>query len=210
MHPSPAFRSVDRDAAFALIEANPFATLAVNGNEGPMIALAPMLIAEDGAALHGHLSRANPLWLAVQSHPLAGVAVFQGSNAYVSPNWYASKAVHGRVVPTWNYRAVEIRGGLSLLSDDDMMTGIDGLTNFMEGGQPSPWHVADAPDEYVVQLKSGIFGIRISIDQITAVDKLSQNKSAEDKAGVIAGLSASSRADDRAVAEDMRSQEQNS
>ena len=208
MHTSPTFRQADREAACALIGANPFATLVVNGDDGPVVALAPMVLAEGGAALHGHLARGNPLWGAAENRSVPAVAVFHGANAYVSPGWYASKAEHGRVVPTWNYRAVEARGSLSLLCDAAMMTGVEALTDKMEAGQTSPWRMSDAPADYINRLKGGIVGVRLTIATLTAVDKLSQNKSATDRAGVAAGLSASSRPGDRALAEDMHAQEQ--
>jgi len=207
MHPSPVFKVADRETAHALIAANPFAMLAVNGENGPSVALVPMLLSDDGLALKGHLGKANPLWRAAESGPVSATAVFQGGNSYISPGWYPSKAEHGRVVPTWNYRAVEFRGTLSVLSADEMMTDVKHLTRHMEKGQRAPWRVSDAPDDYVVALQRGIVGFRLSIQTLNAVDKLSQNKSVDDRAGVARALAASPRPGDRALADHIHPQE---
>jgi transcriptional regulator len=42
---------------------------------------------------------------------------FHGAGAYISPCWYASKALHGKVVPTWNYAVVHAHGIPEVLAD---------------------------------------------------------------------------------------------
>ncbi|MEO0713738.1 MAG: FMN-binding negative transcriptional regulator [Pseudomonadota bacterium] len=207
MHPSPAFRNTDLPAARALMAAHPFATLCVNGRDGPMVALAPLVLSEDSAALEGHVARANPFWRSLDGGPADAVALFQGPNAYVSPSWYPSKAEHGRVVPTWNYSAVEVRGRLAALDAEETLAGLNRLTDAMEADRPQPWRVVDAPADYVDRLQRGIVGLRLEIGELIAVDKLSQNKDAADHAGVVAGLSASMRVGDRAIANQMKHQE---
>lgn len=199
MHPALAFRGTDSDAR-AVIDAAPLATIAVNGEAGPVMALAPLVWHEDGCTLLGHVSRANPFWHRAEGGPVQAVAVFRRGDAYVSPSVYPSKAEHGRVVPTWNYVAAEARGQLTLETSPALMRGyIEPLTDQMEDGRAAPWNVDDAPEDYTARLSAGIVGFEIDVTELTCIRKLSQNKSAPDRAGVHAAF----KADDSALAREM-------
>lgn len=190
MHSSPIFRGTDADAR-AVIDAAPLATVAVNGDTGPVVALAPLVWREDGRGLLGHVSRANPFWRCAETGPVEVVAVFVQGDAYVSPSAYPSKADHGRVVPTWNYVAAEVRGQLTLETNPHLMRGyIEPLTNRMEDGRAAPWSVDDAPEDYTARLSAGIVGFEIEVTALTCIRKLSQNKGASDRAGVQAAFEA--------------------
>ncbi|MEL7129095.1 MAG: FMN-binding negative transcriptional regulator [Pseudomonadota bacterium] len=192
MHPSTAFHA-DREDALSFIEAHPFATLAVNGPNGPLSALAPLVLGEKASELIGHVSRHNPFWQIAGVVPVKAIAIFHGGDAYVSASAYASKKDHGRVVPTWNYLAVEVRGTLSIEADPEKVRPyIDALTDRMETVREQPWSVSDAPADYIDRLSGGIVGLRLSLDEITYVRKLSQNKSDADKSGVERDLRRSS------------------
>ena len=205
MHPTSAFRYDDRDKALAFIAAHSFATLAVNGEQGPVTALVPLVIDAKGQTLLGHVARANPFWKAAQRSETKTVAVFQGADAYISPTFYASKKEHGRAVPTWNYLAVEIRGNITFETKaESMMPYITALTDKMESHRELPWQVSDAPDDYIAKLSRGIVGFRLQIDTITYVRKLSQNKSDKDKQGVVAMLENSEKYEERIIALKMK------
>ena len=188
-----------------LVRAHPLAVLAVNGPAGPVIAHIPLAPETDGegriTALVGHVARANPFWQAAEAEGVCA-AVFSGPDAYVSPAFYPSKAEHGRVVPTWNYLRVEVRGRLSLEPDPAAMRPfLDGPTDAMEAERPAPWAVTDAPEPYIAKLSAAVVGLRLAVQSVEGVWKLSQNKAATpDHAGVIAGLSTSPHPSDRAVA----------
>jgi transcriptional regulator len=133
------------------------------------------------------------------------MAVFTGPDAYVSPGWYPSKAVHGRVVPTWNYEAVRIHGRLTWHDDPNWLHAhVAAVSARFEAGRPAPWSIDDAPADYIAGMLNGIVGVTLTIDRIEAVRKLSQNRNEADRAGVIAGLCATGRAKDAAVAALMR------
>ncbi len=190
MHPSPTFRGTEADAR-AVIDAAPLATVAVNGDVGPVIALAPLILREDGRRLLGHVSRANPFWRCAEAGAVPAVAIFHAGDAYVSPSAYPSKADHGRVVPTWNYVAVEARGQLTLETNPHLMREyIEPLTNRMEDGRAAPWKVDDAPEDYTARLSTGIVGFEIEVTALTCIRKLSQNKDPSDRAGVRAAFEA--------------------
>ena len=149
--------------------------------------------------LSGHIARANPHW--ERAGEGEALAVFQGADAYISPNWYPSKAEHGRVVPTWNYEAVHVHGRLAWRHDEAwLLDFLNTLTDRHEAAQPQPWSVADAPEKFTRTLVRSIVGLELSIDRIEAKRKLSQNRPEADRLGVIAGLSASDDASERQVA----------
>ncbi len=192
MYAPPHFAEHDPAVLADLIRAHPFATLVVNGAEGPVathVPLAPEL-SEDGriAALVGHVARANPFWSAVERAPQA-LAIFSGTDGYVSPSSYPSKAEHGKVVPTWNYVRIEARGLISLVEDESRLRAIvETLTQLMEARRAKPWSIADAPEAYLSSMLKRIVGFRIAVASLKGARKLSQNKSAEDRAGAAAGL----------------------
>ncbi len=117
------------------------------------------------------------------------LAIVRGPQAYVSPSWYATKATHGRVVPTWNYSAVHLSGVLEMVDATDALRDMVGrLTDRHESGRPAPWAVKDAPSAYITGQLKAIRGIVVHLDGVEAKAKLSQNRSTADRAGVVAGL----------------------
>lgn len=205
MHPTPTFKYDDRAEALAFVAEHPFATLAVNGELGPVTALVPLVFDEEGETLLGHVARANPFWKAAQTAGTIAAAVFRGANAYISPSAYASKKIHGKAVPTWNYLAVEVRGRILIETQPNaLMPYIVALTEKMESHRTLPWQVSDAPEDYIAKLSRAIIGFSLDIEDITYVRKLSQNKSAEDKQGVIDTLEKSDQSEDNLMARLMK------
>ncbi len=125
-----------------------------------------------------------------------------GPDAYVSPAFYATKREHGRVVPTWNYSTVHLRGPVRVIDDKAWLRELVGqLTEHHESGRADPWAVEDAPEVYIEKQLKAIIGVEILVESVEAKAKLSQNRSEEDRAGVIEGLAGT---DGDAVAEAMR------
>jgi transcriptional regulator len=201
MYVPEAFRETDPDVVRALITEHPLATLATHAADGTLTAdHIPFLLDPSRGAhgtLVGHVARANPLWRT----PGPALAIFAGPDAYVSPNWYPSKHEHGSVVPTWNYAVVHAHGTLRAIDDPSPLLGIVGaLTRRHEATEAQrsgaePWRVEDAPPDYIARMLKAIVGIELEIERIDAKSKLSQNRPAADRAGVVAGLRASGRAD---------------
>jgi transcriptional regulator len=140
--------------------------------------------------LRGHVARANPLWRDFDPR-VEALVIFQGPGAYVSPSWYPSKAQDGRVVPTWNYVAVPAYGRLRVVEEPEWLRAqLEALTEQHEAKRAEPWRVADAPAEFRERLLGAIVGIEIEITRLLGKRKLSQNRPAADRQGVIAGLGA--------------------
>jgi transcriptional regulator len=135
--------------------------------------------------------------------------MFQGAQGYISPNWYPSKQVTHREVPTWNYVVVHVRGRLRVIEDKAWLRRLlDALTDRHEAGQPAPWRVADAPADHVDRMLGAIVGIEIEIERIEGKFKLSQNHPPANRAGVIEGLRRRNAPGDTALADLMQTREE--
>ncbi len=157
--------------------------------EGPMATFVPWVVDLEAGVLLGHIARANPQW----KTPWLGSAlvITEGANGYVSPSWYATKAETGRVVPTWDYVVLQIRGELTVHDDPAWVRDVvERLTERHESVRAVPWRVEDAPADYLEMRLRAIVGIEVRIDSIEASEKLSQNKSEADATGVVTGFAA--------------------
>jgi transcriptional regulator len=139
--------------------------------------------------LRGHIARANPLWRDF-SRDVEALVIFQGPGIYVSPSWYPTKQETAKVVPTWNYAVVHAYGPLRFIDDRDWLRAfVSKLTNHHEaqrGGEP--WKVTDAPADYIEKQLGAIIGLEIPITRLVGKWKVSQNRPAQDRAGVVEGL----------------------
>jgi transcriptional regulator len=188
MYQPAHFIEQDADALLALMTSAPLATL-VRGGAELAADILPLEVERIGAGwrITGHVARANALWREADGQPV--LAIFQGPQAYISPNWYPSKAQHGKAVPTWNYTMVQVHGTLRAIEDPEWLRAfVTRLTERHEGGRAMPWHVADAPADYVDAMLKAIVGIEIEVTKLEGKFKLSQNRSAEDRTGVVLGL----------------------
>lgn len=194
---TPAHFAEDRDdVVLELVRAAGFGHLVVADDGG--LASTPMpFVVDDGlTSVRAHLARANPIWRAAPCDALLIVPV---TDAYVSPSWYPSKAEHGRVVPTWNYEVVHLSGALVAHDDDAWLVDqIGELTDRNESALPTPWAVADAPDDFVAKQRRAIVGLELEVRAVAAKRKLSQNRDDADRAGALSGLR--SRDDHRSAA----------
>lgn len=173
-----------------LIRQHPLATLVAAGLNGMEATHVPMHLTRDPsgtARLRCHLARANPLTSLLTESPTV-LAIFQGEQHYVSPSWYPAKQEHGRVVPTWNYVAVHVRGRATLFDAEHLLTHLNELTHHNEAAMGLDWQVSDAPADFITALAKTIVGVEIEVASMEGKWKLSQNRSAADREGVISGL----------------------
>lgn len=204
LYQPPAFREERPDILRELIRSARLATLVSNGPDGvPDVTHLPLLLIEEAGAeprIIGHVARGNPHWRRLAEVGRA-LAVFHGVEAYVSPNWYPSKAEGGRVVPTWNYEAVHAEGPIEIVEDaEGLHDFVRRLTEAKEAAQPRPWSVADAPAPFVAGQLRGIVGMSMRVERLVGKRKLSQNRAPADRDGAIVGLGASADARDREAA----------
>jgi transcriptional regulator len=178
------------------------AELITVGDDGfPIATRLPVLW--HGDRLVFHLAFANPHWGSIVDGAPA-LAVVTGPEAYISPSWYAAKQEHGRVVPTWNYSAVHFTGTVTVHRDPAWLrTAVSELTDLHEQRRSAPWSVTDAPETYVAQQLKAIVGVDFAIRSVEGKAKRSQNRSDEDRAGVVDGLRRVGGTRERALADQM-------
>lgn len=214
----PKHFAIDDPAVIrGVLRTTPFGHLVTVGGDKAELASTPLpfVIDDELSTVRAHFSRANPHWKSADGQ--SALLIVPTADAYVSPRWYPSKAEHGKVVPTWNYEVIHIRGTLTIHHDeawklalvseltDHNETQLDTAkqTGAAEHGDGRPWQVADAPDDFIVGQLKAIVGVQLDVVEITGKQKLSQNRSDADRAGARHGLAGSTRSGDVAVAERM-------
>jgi transcriptional regulator len=178
------------------MRASGLAILVTLTTDGLVASHVPLLLDPDPApygTLIGHLARPNP-----QAKPPIGevLAIFQGPDGYITPSYYATKRETGKVVPTWNYTSIHAYGTLRFFDDrKHLLEIVTRLTNRHEGERAAPWAVSDAPPDFVQGMLNGIIGFELTITRLEGKRKMSQNRPAADRVGVVDGLHADGRPD---------------
>lgn len=173
-----------------LMEDQPFASLITMGSSGLFASHIPMVLEQSGVLgrLKCHISRANAQW---RDHisSIEALAIFSGSQHYITPSWYPEKQETGKVVPTWNYVVVHAYGYLKVIEDSEWLRAhLEKLTSIHEAESPVPWKISDAPADYIASQMKGIVGLEMTIERLEGKWKVSQNRSERDRKGVAAGL----------------------
>jgi transcriptional regulator len=187
---TPTHFKMEESEALAVLETLSFATLVSLGPGGLLSTPLPLLLERSGGGIRliGHVARANP-HLKRFDPAVPSLAIFQGGDGYVTPAWYAEKQKTGKVVPTWNYVSVHAHGRLEAVEDPVALLDIvTRLTNRHEEGRQRAWQVSDAPADYISAMLRGIVGVVLHVDRLEGKAKLSQNKEAEDRAAIRAGM----------------------
>ncbi|WP_426242155.1 FMN-binding negative transcriptional regulator [Nocardioides sp. LHG3406-4] len=202
---TPTFNRADDQAELRTFVARARAGwLVTNGKDAaPSATYLPVLWRDDRVI--AHFAKANSHWREI-SPDTPALVIITGPEAYVSPSWYAAKAEHGKVVPTWNYSAVHLAGLARVHEDTEWLRmAVEELTNEHEQSREERWDVTDAPSSYIDGQLRGIVGVELTVTRVEGKAKLSQNRSRADREGVVAGLRESGRAEEQGVAEQMAS-----
>jgi len=174
-----------------LIRTYPFGTLVTLTADGLDANHIPFEVDPEPApfgTLRGHVARADPIWRDV-SPGAEALVIFQGPDTYISPSWYPTKTETGKVVPTWNYAVVHAHGVPRFINDRAWLRAfVEKLTNRHEAERLKPWHVTDAPADYIDKQVGAIIGLEISVARLIGKGKASQNRPVQDRDGVVTGL----------------------
>ena len=191
MYIPKSVQQTDPNELHKLIRERPLAALVVNTGSGLTANHLPLHLIQDGSSLgllQGHIARANPLWRECPADSPV-LAIFQGPDAYVSPNWYPTKQEHGKVVPTWNYVAVHAVGKIRFIDEPGWkLDFLQRLTAHHESTQQNPWSVTDAPTDFTEKMLGAIVGLEVLIDDLQGKWKASQNQPKQNRLGVVNGL----------------------
>ncbi len=203
MYQPDLFRVDDVAQMHALIRARPFAALVSAGSLGLYASHLPTVLKDEGACgiVECHLARANPHCKELGQVGEA-MMIFQGAETYITPNWYPTKAQTGKVVPTWNYAVVHAYGRPDVVNDPEWLRRhVTELTAQQEKTEARPWAVSDAPEPFITAMLRGIVGFRFVIARLEGKWKMSQNREAQDREGVMKGLKARRTGDDMEIAD---------
>lgn len=185
----PAHFAATDDDVRELLSQGSAADLVTAGPGGLEATMLPFVYDHERQLLQGHFARNNDHWRTIDGTD--ALVIVRGPDAYVTPAWYATKAEHGRVVPTWNYVTAHVHGVVTIHDDtawlDDLVRR---LTDVHERERATPWSVDDAPERFVAGQLRAIVGVEVAITRVDAKFKLSQNRPEADVDGVVAGLSA--------------------
>ncbi len=191
MYTSAHFDESRPETLQQLVREHPLGLLITQSAQGLDANPIPFLLdTEDGGpgVLRAHVARANPVWREALAD-VETLVVFQGPQAYITPNWYPGKAETGKAVPTWNYITVQARGRLVVRDDATWVRGlVTRLTQRHEATQAKPWALTDAPAEYIDAMLRAIVGIEIPLSSLKGKWKMSQNQPAANRDGVARGL----------------------
>lgn len=186
------FKHDQLDDLVELIQQYPLATVVMTAADGTLevnhLPLEYEMQQGGFGVLRGHIAKANPMFEILNQSAHVYV-IFQAEDAYISPNWYEGKQEHHRVVPTWNYRVVHVKGEILKLDDDKYLRGVLArLTRMHEAKQPMPWKMGDAPNDFIAEQLEKIVAIEIDIQSMIGKFKVSQNRSAVDVMNVAKAL----------------------
>ncbi len=180
MHPNRVYRGASPERNLAFARERGFGVLAVGGGhtEPPLLGHVPFVVADDGAAVHAHLARANPIARLLDTRERKAVLAVSGPDAYVSPDWYGPVPDQ---VPTWNYVVVHLRGTLRLRPEETLLPFLDTLSaRFERELRPKPpWRTSKVSEERLTAMMRVIVPIELAVESVDGTWKLNQNKADE-------------------------------
>lgn len=192
MYVPPHFQQIDPREIASLIECFPLACIVAQTEAGLIANHIPLIGTPGGEKLVGHVALVNEMHRMIPEGQEV-LAIFRGADAYISPNYYPTKAEHHRHVPTWNYEVVHLYGTIHFQHDEQVKRSVVGLLTSrqekrLNGAQG--WRMSDAPPEYLEEQLGRIVALRIETMRTLAKSKLSQNRESRDYLGAIEGLKA--------------------
>ena len=186
MYIPPYYKNQDKEAIEQFVVANSFAVLVVNGPSAPLAVHTPLQlkIQPNGAyLLLGHVSKANPIWKHFDGEQQV-LAIFSGAHHYISPSWYSHKNV-----PTWNYTSVHMYGKVSVLSKEqtEMMLR-EMMGHYEQQFAERPQQFDEIPHKMLQQDLAGVVAFEITVEQVDAANKLSQNRDVQSFENIVTQL----------------------
>jgi len=165
------------------IKQNGFSVVINQDNSKLLATHIPLMLsqANNKDVLIGHLSKENPQGLSFKDNQEV-LVIFNGPHSYISSSWYDHENV-----PTWNYIAVHVYGTVRIVSEEELLESLKNLVDKYEKNSKNPVSVDNLSKNTMRQI-NGIIGIEITINQIDAASKLSQNKDQKNHQNIIKEL----------------------
>lgn len=193
------YLNTDKTEIIAFMRKYSFATIITVKDTIPIATHLPFTVAEkdEQITLTSHFSKANVQWKYIINNQ--SLVIFSEPHAYVSPKNYIST----NNVPTWNYIAVHIYGKGNLITDQDQSFVIlEDMINNYEVGYKAQWDALTK--EYKLNMLKGIIPFEITVTDIQAKKKLSQNKTETEKQNIISSFEKSNDQNEQVIGEYMK------
>jgi transcriptional regulator len=198
MYTPPDNRNSNQEEVRNFIRQNGFGILISQLEGKPWATHIPMMLSDDGSKISGHLARGNKQWKNFNSVPDV-LAVFSGPHTYISSSWYNHENV-----PTWNYIAVHVTGQIKIIEGEELLNSLKHLTDKYEKSSAKPVTVEGMSPGFLKKELLGIVGFEITITNIEATYKLSQNRDNENYKRVINALEDRKDNHSHEIAEEMK------
>lgn len=193
------YLATDRNEIVAFMKAYSFAAVITAKDDLPLVTHVPLVITETNGTLllTGHFSKANEQWKALERGKV--LVVFGGPHAYISPSHYEGELN----VPTWNYIAVHAYGQAEIVTAaETVYEALREMINIYEQAYETQWD--SLPEAYKTKMVNGIVCFRITVTDLQAKKKLSQNKKETERERIITALEKSSDGAGQAIAAFMK------
>lgn len=192
----------DRDETIAFMKAYSFAAVVTSKDDLPSVTHIPVVITEENGEviLTGHFSKANNQWQEIATEKV--LVVFSEPHAYISPTHYDGELN----VPTWNYISVHAYGKGELITEPaTVFDALREMINIYEKAYEAQWD--SLPEEFKRKMLNGIVCFRITVTDLQAKKKLSQNKKETERERIIAALENSNDGTERTIGAFMKQNE---
>lgn len=201
MYKLPHFTADNQDETLEFMHQNTFVTLIGFDGEFPVATQVPVkTLVEDGSVkLIGHIMTKTDHYNAFEQNPRV-MAIFTGAHSYISASVYESPAV----ASTWNYKTVQAKGIIRLMTSEETYQVIKELTDKYEDPKTSPAAFNKMDEAYIQKHLKAITGFEVTVSHIDHVFKMSQNHSTKNKESIVEHLEKSGDALDQEVAKEMK------
>jgi len=189
------FSITDQNEILAFMKAYSFATIISAKENMPTATHLPFIVStrEDKVILTSHFAKANDHWKELEANK--SLIIFNQPHAYISPSHYERELN----VPTWNYIAVHAYGDARIIIDEQSTFDVlEATINNYEAGYKNQWD--NLPFDYKMKLSKGIVAFEVTVTDLQAKKKLSQNKSEKEQKNIIDSLSLSEDKNERDIA----------
>ena len=198
MYISKANQVFDKSEMVSFMKRFSFATIVSTVDQIPQATHLPFTVMyEDGIiTLDAHFAKANPHWKIIENQK--ALVIFAEPHAYISPKHYDKI----ESVPTWNYYAVHAYGDCTLVTDRaEAILSLENMIMTYEADYKAQWD--SLADGFKDKMLHGIVAFRMTVTEIQASQKMSQNKTVHEQERIISTLKASDQSTENTMAEYM-------
>jgi transcriptional regulator len=191
--------ATDRDEILSFMKTYSFATIITAKENFPIATHLPFLVTDQNGTitLTSHFAKANEQWTEIEN--CKTLVIFTEPHAYISPKNYEKELN----VPTWNYISVHAYGDGRLITDTkSIYEALEATIDNYEIGYRRQWD--NFPDEYKRKMAGGIVAFEITVTDLQAKKKLSQNRTTLEQQRIIEHLSRSHDNNDQTIAHYMQ------